>query len=74
VAGGGELAHVQPELGDDDLGGLAADAVDLVQALHGRQRALGWSSSATGGPGVGSIDWCVGGGDRGDRLLIRVVS
>ena len=57
MAGGGELAHVQPEFGDDELGGLAADAGDLVQALHRRQRALGWSSSATGGPGVGSIGW-----------------
>jgi hypothetical protein len=69
VAGGGELAHVQPELGDDDLGGLGADAGDLVQALHRRQRALGWISSANGGPGVGPTGGCLGGGERRDRLL-----
>src|SRR4029453_19191331 len=34
VGGSGELAHVQPELGDDDLGGLGADAGDLVQTLQ----------------------------------------
>jgi len=33
VGGGGELAHVQPEFGDDHLGGDGADAGDLVQAL-----------------------------------------
>ena len=34
---GGELAHVQPDLGDDDLGGVTADPGDLVQAVHHRQ-------------------------------------
>jgi hypothetical protein len=68
------LAHVQPNLGDDDLGGLAVDAGDLVQALHRRQRALGWSSSVNSGPGVEACDWWVGGGDRRDRLLDQVVS
>src|SRR5215218_6253867 len=37
LPGGGELAHVQPDLGDDDLGGVAADPGDLVQAVHHRQ-------------------------------------
>jgi hypothetical protein len=37
VRRGGELAHVQPDLGDDDLGGVAADPGDLVQAVHYRQ-------------------------------------
>ena len=37
MAGGGELAHVQPNLGDDDLGGVAADPGDLIQAVHDRQ-------------------------------------
>jgi hypothetical protein len=37
VRWGGELAHVQPDLGDDDLGGVTADPGDLVQAVHHRQ-------------------------------------
>jgi hypothetical protein len=37
VRRGGELAHVQPNLGDDDLGGVAADPGDLIQAVHHRQ-------------------------------------
>src|SRR5918994_1527464 len=41
LPGGGELAHVQPELGDDDLGGLGADAGDLVQTLQRSKRGLG---------------------------------
>ena len=51
MRGGGELAHVQPKFGDEHLGGLAADAGDLVQALQRRQRVglevggRGWSVS-----------------------------
>src|SRR5919201_4996877 len=30
VGGGGEPAHVQPNLGDDHLGGVSADAGDMV--------------------------------------------
>jgi hypothetical protein len=41
VPGGGELAHVQSELGDDDLGGLGADAGDLVQTVQRPKRGLG---------------------------------
>jgi hypothetical protein len=37
VPRGGELAHVQPDLGDEHLGGVAADPGDLVQAVHRRQ-------------------------------------
>jgi hypothetical protein len=36
-APGRELAYVQPNLGDDDLGGVAADPGDLIQAVHYRQ-------------------------------------
>jgi hypothetical protein len=35
VPKGGEPAHVQPDLGDDLLGGVAADAGDLVQPVDG---------------------------------------
>jgi hypothetical protein len=40
VRGGGEAAHVQADLGDDDVRGDAADAGDLIQPL-GRQRERG---------------------------------
>ena len=41
-ARGWELAHVQPNLGDDDLGGLGADAGDLVQTLQ--RPSGGWAA------------------------------
>ena len=44
-AGGGELGHVQPDLGDDDLRGVLADAGDLVEAFDDRH--------ASGSPGHG---------------------
>ena len=55
---GGEAAHVQADLGDDDLGGDPADAGDLIQplgrsgergdlrldlGLQGAMSALAWS-------------------------------
>ena len=60
MRGGGELAHVQPELGDDHLGGLAADAGDLIETIgRGEQDrhclgvaeaglVLGWLGSGDG--------------------------
>jgi hypothetical protein len=38
VAGGRELGHFEADLGDDHLGGAAADAGDLVEADDDRQR------------------------------------
>jgi hypothetical protein len=34
---GGETCHVEPDLGDDDLGGSFGDAGDLVESLHGAE-------------------------------------
>jgi len=78
VRRGGELAHVQSELGDDDLGGLVADAGDLVQTRQRRQRDPGRGLvgvTAGGGAipapasGVGAVAWRLGGGDGADQLL-----
>jgi hypothetical protein len=67
VRWGGELAHVQPDLGDDDLGGVAADPGDLVQAVHHRQaRSQDLSGFGIDRGGVarhqpGGLDGSVGG-------------
>jgi hypothetical protein len=55
MPGGGELAHVQPKFGDEHLGGLGADAGDLVQALQRRQRGRvgGGSKGLVGVLGAG---------------------
>jgi hypothetical protein len=78
VRGGGELAHVQADLGDDHLGGLAADAGDLIEAI-GRgerdRRRLGVSALAGGvataapvaEPGL--VGGWLGSGDGRDQLL-----
>jgi hypothetical protein len=58
VRRGGELAHVQPNLGDDDLGGMAADPGDLVQAVYYRQgrgqqlAGVGSTLALSGWPGT----------------------
>jgi hypothetical protein len=78
VRGGGELAHVQPDLGDEHLGGLAADAGDLIEAIgRGEQdrRRLRVSALVGGAataalvaePGL-VLGW-LGGGDGRDQLL-----
>jgi hypothetical protein len=36
MAGGGELGHVEADLGDDDLGGAPTDAGDLIETLDDR--------------------------------------
>lgn len=59
MVGGGEPAHVQPHLGDDDLRGQRTDPGDLIQALPGRQPP--WNLSVLGGAGV------LGGLGRGGR-------
>jgi hypothetical protein len=50
-----EDTHVQPDLGDDDLGGAAPDAADLIQprnsGQHHRVRAAA-STRASGAVGV----------------------
>src|SRR5512133_863995 len=77
VPRGGELAHVQPELGDDDLGGLGADAGDLVQTLQRPKRGLGrplvgaGAGSAIVAPASGPVPVPrhLGGGDGGAQLL-----
>jgi hypothetical protein len=69
VCGSRELTHVQSDLGDDHLGGLDADAGDLVQAIDRRQparrrRLVGVLA------GVASLirGW-LGGGDGADQLV-----
>jgi hypothetical protein len=47
VCGGGELGHVQADLGDDDLGGEQTDTGDLVEAVQDRQ-----ATRVVGGVGV----------------------
>src|SRR6266704_2373225 len=64
----GEDTHVQPELGEEDLGGAGPDAGDLIQPRHGGQyhcvRAAA-STRAGGAVGVHPLR----GGDRRDQLL-----
>ena len=67
MAGGGEDAHVQADLGDDRLGGLAADAGGLIEAVAAGSTGAPWPSPAAG-PVPPSVD-ALGGGDRGDQLL-----
>ena len=68
MAGGGEDADVQADLGDDCLGGLAADAGDLIEAVGGGQyRGAVAQPGGRAGAAVG-VD-ALGGGDRGDQLL-----
>jgi len=45
VTGGGELRHVEADLGDDGLGGETPDASHLVEALGNPEQ-----------PGVGPAD------------------
>ena len=48
MAWGGEAAHVGADLGDDHLGGGAADPGDLIQPVgRGRERATSWSILAS---------------------------
>jgi hypothetical protein len=64
----GEDTHVQPQLGEEDLGGLDANAGDLIQPLdggrHGHARA-GAGAGAGGAVGVHALR----GGDRRQQLL-----
>ena len=74
--------HVQPDLGDDHLGGLAADAGDLIQAIgRGEQdRRRLRASALVGGAAAAapwlSPDWSWGGwaaGTAAIRSSIRAV-
>ena len=49
VRGGGEPGHVQPDLGEDRLGGAGADAGDLVEAVQRRQRLRAGRVGRVGG-------------------------
>src|ERR1700681_3997587 len=67
VRGGGESGHVQPDLSDDHLGVVFAEAGDLVEPLDGTElRALGLSGRIDPTrwlrPGIGSVTraGCVG--------------
>ena len=68
MPGGGEDAHVQADLGDDRLGGLAADAGDLIQAVDRGQH--GGALAVPGGRAGGAVGiHALGGGDHGDQFL-----
>ena len=49
MRGGGEPGHVQPDLGDDRLGGEGADAGDLVETVQCRQRLRAGRMGRVGG-------------------------
>jgi hypothetical protein len=65
VAGGGELGHVDPNLGDDDVRGVGADAGDLVETRDDRQRSA--ARIVRVAAGIGGGRGRVGGGDLGDQ-------
>ena len=68
VPGGGEPAHVQPDLGDDRLRAVAADAGDLIQPVERRAApAASWPVPGAGAGGAVGVD-ALGGGDGGDQL------
>jgi hypothetical protein len=67
VRRGGELGHVQADLGDGDLGGVYTDPGDLIEAGNGRQGYNGRVAvavAAIGGLGGGGL----GRGDLGYQL------
>jgi hypothetical protein len=59
---------VQADLGDDHLGGVTADAGDLVQAVDDGQHRCVLAPPGGGAGGTAGVD-ALGGGDRGDQLL-----
>ena len=68
MPGGGEGAHVQADLSDDDLGGARSDPWDLVQARDGRQdRRAGSGTGVGAGAPIGVDTLCSG--DRRDHLI-----
>jgi hypothetical protein len=66
---GSELGHLEADLGDDHLGGVGADAGDLVEAGDGRERrrSLPARSPACGGDVIDG--GCLRRGDPGDQLV-----
>ncbi len=68
MAGGGEDTHVQADFGDDRLGGLAADAGDLIEAVDDGQHR-GAVAPPGGGAGGAVGAGALGGGDPGDQFL-----
>jgi hypothetical protein len=78
VRGGGELAHVQPDLGDDHLGGLDADAGDLIEAIGRREQdrrrvrvraVVGGAATAARVAEPGLVGGWLGSGDGRDQFL-----
>ena len=67
MTGGGKLAHVQPDLGEHDLGCLDADTWNLVESGDRGERLI---ARCTGGVVVrtGVRGW-LGCGDLGDQLV-----
>lgn len=61
---GREDCHAQPELGDDDMGGVASATGDLVKAVHCRQRRVSAYRSRSV---PGSAAWSAG--DDDDELV-----
>ena len=60
----GELGHVEPDLGDDDLGGAWPDAGDLVEALDHPERRRSRARR-----GVAVWKRCLRGPHGGDALV-----
>ena len=52
MPGGGELGHVGAQLGDDDLGGAAADSGDLIEPGDDAQDRLAASGARPVRPGL----------------------
>jgi hypothetical protein len=65
VAGGGELGHVESDLGDDDVRGVGADPGDLVETRDDRQGSAARFARVAARIGGGRV----GGGDPGDQLV-----
>ncbi len=49
MGGGRELGHVEPDLGDDDLGGAGPDAGHLIETVDGWR----WAGCDLSGLGIG---------------------
>ncbi len=68
MGGGGEDAHVQPQLGEEHLGGLDADAGDRIQPRDGGQDGRVWAGAGVGAGGAVGVH-ALRGGDGGQQLL-----
>src|SRR5262249_50239606 len=67
VGGGGEAGHVEPDLGDDDLGGVPGDAGDLGEPVDGGQGGGVGAAAGLRAGGAVRVD-ALRGRDRGDQV------